>query len=365
MLVRNEAVVARPKESRFLSCTADGKKLEGKHLQHRFVGTEHVENNTEEGYFASLPTDLFDDDDGEDAAGKDKEEGNTDFFFNENSMIVSPGNSRTTWRNSVQEELSSSMLWKEVDASFNIDHTNKGQHLLSKLQPSPLLLPTTPTTPVNGAARGSALYGSFAATASTTMMTINSPSHSESMNMWQYEEAAVLSPRTTDAVAFSSSSPSSSFQLLQQQQDDQKRNQWAAMRIPIAPALRNYEGPNTATIGYPGTLQPAAAELPMTAIVNRVAAANTTPAQNYGNGVLPPFPPLMHQASSPYEEPSIPATIAFVKRLPPLEFDVDDDVSLLADDPDDDDAQVLPMATYDVLAETGIFADDDDDNEEG
>jgi hypothetical protein len=128
----------------------------------------------------------------------------------------------------------------------------------------------------------------------------STPTSEVSPSMWQYGAAgASSSPRTTDAVEASA----------WMQQDN------SMAMIPLAPSLTYGGG-----------------------------------AVNFNTTGLPPLPQFLPVIDG------IPAMIRCYCDY------MDDEVSLLADDPEDDDDNVLPNTTYDVLANTGIFAEEGEED---
>ena len=133
-----------------------------------------------------------------------------------------------------------------------------------------------------------------------------------SPSMWQYGAAgASSSPRTTDAVEASA----------WMQQDN------SMAMIPLAPPPLTYGAAAAAAV----------------AVINGAINANATT----GLPPLPQLPPVID---------GIPTMIRCYCDY------MDDEVSVLADDPEDDDDNVLPNTTYDVLANTGIFAEEGEDD---
>mmetsp|Transcript_4334 Transcript_4334/g.5043 ORF Transcript_4334/g.5043 Transcript_4334/m.5043 type:complete len:345 (+) Transcript_4334:361-1395(+) len=296
-----------------------------------------------------LPTNLFAEEEEEDSNDDDGDNNKTNDNNNTNRTsslstamvaIISPGNSRTgTARINKNDNTTDRMLWRRSSSNslINIptpiiDNNNQNQNHLRFTCPtstitSPIITrPTTtatalvvpPTTP-----RG--LFVSFSGTQTSSEMN----------NMWQYD--ATVSPRTTDAVQMMATSSaaaavwtsSPSLPLSQQQQQQQEnRNMSATMMIPLVPSLVHHGCGEGAVV---------------------VAVANATPTTS--NRTTNDIPSII----------SVPVVSSFYESF----FDNDeDDVSLLADNPDEDDDNVLPIVTYDVLHNTGIFAEEEEQEDE-
>jgi len=303
-----------------------------------------------------LPTNLFvEEEEEEDSNDDDGDNNNTKTNDSNNNSkdndrpsslstamvaIISPGNSRTgTARiNKNDNTTTDRMLWRRSSSNslINIPTTiidnNNRKHqnlpftcptsiVTSPMTTRPTITTTAlvvpPTTP-----RG--LFASFSSTQT-----------SSEMNMWQYD--ATVSPRTTDAVQMMATSSaaaaaavwtsSPSLPLSQQQQQQQEnRNMSATMMIPLVPSLVHHGCSGGAVV---------------------VANATTTTRSRTANDI----PSIV----------SFPVASSFYESF----FDNDeDDVSLLADNPDEDDDNVLPIVTYDVLHNTGIFAEEEEQEDE-
>jgi len=269
--------------------------------------SSQAEEVVEEDCFANLPTNLF----------AEKEEAQAPLLpplpvavaVNQ-LMVVSPGNSRTGNNNY------NSMLWASDSFNTNsIIHVDPDRRLSCPLPNSITMIdavaaavavaphppPTTPRRSHSGVGGGCGSSGLFPSFSSGTPTSEMSPS------MWQYGAAGASSPRTTDAVEASA----------WMQQDN------SMAMIPLAPPSLTYG---------------AAA-----AVINGAINANATT----GLPPLPQLPPVMD---------GIPTMIRCYCDY------MDDEVSVLADDPEDDDDNVLPNTTYDVLANTGIFAEEGEDD---
>ena len=265
------------------------------------------EEVVEEDCFANLPTNLF-------AEEEEAQAPPLPVAVAVNQlMVVSPGNSRTGNNNY------NSMLWASDSFNTNsIIHVDPDRRLSCPLPNSITMIdavaaavavaphppPTTPRRSHSGGGGGCGSSGLFPSFSSGTPTSEMSPS------MWQYGAAgASSSPRTTDAVEASA----------WMQQDN------SMAMIPLAPPPLNYGAAAAA------------------AVINGAINANATT----GLPPLPQLPPVID---------GIPTMIRCYCDY------MDDEVSVLADDPEDDDDNVLPNTTYDVLANTGIFAEEGEDD---
>jgi hypothetical protein len=239
-------------------------------------------------------------------------------------MVVSPGNSRTSNYNNNNNNNKDIVLW--ASDSFNTTSNNNNiinidpDRRLSCPLPSTSSMiaaavaaaPPHPTTPRRstgggGGGGGSSLFASFSSSTPTSEM---SPS------LWQYGAGAAVgaaSPRTTDAVAQMEAAAAADAEASAWMQQEN-----CTAMIPLAPPFAGAA----------------------------VAAINVNVNATTGLPPLPQLPPAID---------GIPTMIRCYCDY------MDDEVSLLADDPEDDDDNVLPNTTYDVLANTGIFAEEDDD----
>ena len=164
----------------------------------------------------------------------------------------------------------------------------------------PCRLPPNPSTPLS--TKGVSLFASFS----------SSPMSQEPTSMWQYDDKArspsFLSPRTTDAV-------------------------W---RSPVAHRSNRGSNSNGHHIHKAVTIP----NLPP--IASSLLLDDIPSGRNHD---IPPLPQHHHSHDGP---PSIIRCRTSSSSSNMFEFD-DDEVSLLADDPDEDDAGVFPPSTYDVL----------------
>ena len=259
----------------------------------------------EEDCFANLPTNLF-------AEEEEAQAPPLPVAVAVNQLVVvSPGNSRTGNNN-----YNNSMLWASDSFNTNsIIHVDPDRRLSCPLPNSITMIdaavavaphppPTTPRRSHSGVGVGCGSSGLFPSFSSGTPTSEMSPS------MWQYGAAgASSSPRTTDAVEASA----------WMQQDN------SMAMIPLAPPPLTYGAAAAA------------------AVINGAINANATT----GLPPLPQLPPVID---------GIPTMIRCYCDY------MDDEVSVLADDPEDDDDNVLPNTTYDVLANTGIFAEEGEDD---
>mmetsp|Transcript_52125 Transcript_52125/g.58236 ORF Transcript_52125/g.58236 Transcript_52125/m.58236 type:complete len:352 (+) Transcript_52125:357-1412(+) len=302
-----------------------------------------------------LPTNLFVEEEEEDSNDGDGDNNKTKTNDSNNNSkdnhrtsslstamvaIISPGNSRTgTARINKNDNTTDRMLWRRSSSNslINIptpiiDNNNQNQNHLRFTCPTSLTSPITtrptttaatalvvpPTTP-----RG--LFASFSGTQTSSEMN----------NMWQYD--ATVSPRTTDAVQMMATATSSAAAWtsssspplpLSQQQENRNNMSATTMMIPLVPSLVHHGCGEGAVV---------------------VAVANATPTTS--NRTTNDIPSII----------SVPVVSSFYESF----FDNDeDDVSLLADNPDEDDDNVLPIVTYDVLHNTGIFAEEEEDEED-
>ncbi|OEU06964.1 hypothetical protein FRACYDRAFT_252596 [Fragilariopsis cylindrus CCMP1102] len=300
-------VVAKQKQQQdeLLQLVTSMTAAAAQHIQTESSQTE--EEVVEEDCFANLPTNLF----------AEEEEARAPplpvaVAVNQ-LMIVSPGNSRTGNNNY------NSMLWASDSFNTNsIIHVDPDRRLSCPLPNSITMIdavaaavavaphppPTTPRRSHSGGGGGCGSSGLFPSFSSGTPTSEMSPS------MWQYGAAgAASSPRTTDAVEASA----------WMQQDN------SMAMIPLAPPPLTYGAAAAA------------------AVINGAINANATT----GLPPLPQLPPVID---------GIPTMIRCYCDY------MDDEVSVLADDPEDDDDNVLPNTTYDVLANTGIFAEEGEDD---
>jgi len=217
----------------------------------------------------------------------------------------------------------SSPLWSYLPRFDTIPAHNDECGLLPNFPPCPLP-PNTPGTPLS-TTKGNAvsLFASF----SSSPMT---PQEKQSTsNMWQYndESKAVcpnppfLSPRTTDAVWRSPAGQHRSS-IRGSSSNIHKSSALIPNLPPIAPPLLSNDIPSGSNHQH----QHHAYDGPPSIIRCRTSSSSSISDGLYGGNC----------SSSGNSKNAM------------FEFD-DDEVSLLADDPDEDDAGVFPPSTYDVL----------------